>query len=315
MWRMTPLVALGISFNRLFAMTKSQHEYEKIDYANSISLFQEFAPQIEILSKTEETDSIDYLIDELKTTSERLGSIELNSNKERRSILRAILNMLEPNILEARHIDTLNNLLQTELQKKIVTTYQDIPTRTNINGTSISLFQGDITTIKIDAIVNAANSQLLGCFQPLHNCIDNAIHSNAGVQLRDDCFTIMELQKSLEPTGMAKITRAYNLPSKFVIHTVGPIVQGLVTPSHEADLANSYINCLETCKEVASIQSIAFCCISTGVFGYPPEQAATVAYRVVSDWLIKNPNQLNKVVFNVFSKSDLEIYKSIIPTT
>ncbi|MEM9777405.1 MAG: protein-ADP-ribose hydrolase, partial [Chloroflexota bacterium] len=176
----------------------------------------------------------------------------------------------------------------------------------------IALWQGDITSLKVDGIVNAANNRLLGCFQPLHSCIDNAIHTQAGVQLRDDCQTIMQKQAVPEPTGIAKITRAYNLPSKFVLHTVGPIVQGALTAKHDSDLRSAYTSCLDLSAEIDVIRSLAFCCISTGVFGYPQDKAAATAYQTVCSWLDQHPGRFDHIIFNVFTDQDRVLYESLM---
>ena len=174
----------------------------------------------------------------------------------------------------------------------------------------MKIVQGDITTLEVDAIVNAANSALLGCFVPLHACIDNAIHSAAGLQLRDACNKIMQQQGHSEPTGKAKLTPAYNLPSKFVIHTVGPIIShsGNPTDKEENLLADCYENCLKISVE-NNLQSIAFCCISTGEFHFPNCRAAEIAVEVVRKFLAEN-NLV--VVFNVFKDLDLKIYRELL---
>ena len=174
----------------------------------------------------------------------------------------------------------------------------------------LRLWRGDITTFSADAIVNAANSQMLGCWAPLHYCIDNAIHTFAGVQLRIECARIMEAQGHDEPTGRAKVTSAYNLPAKRVIHTVGPIANGHPTDLHREQLASCYTSCLDA---VASegLQSIAFCCISTGVFGFPQHEAAKIAVRTVQGWLDAHDSEI-AVVFNVFGESDEAIYQRIL---
>ncbi|MBI2375662.1 MAG: protein-ADP-ribose hydrolase [Deltaproteobacteria bacterium] len=178
---------------------------------------------------------------------------------------------------------------------------------------SLFLVRADITRLRVDAIVNAANDRLLGCFRPFHPCIDNAIHSAAGPRLREDCNTIMRAQGTLEPTGTAKITRAYELPSDFVLHTVGPIVpSGRVLPEHERELAAAYTSCLELAAEVERIRSIAFCAISTGVFGYPVGLAAALAVATVDRWLTKHPGAFDRIVFDVFSASDLEAYARVL---
>lgn len=174
----------------------------------------------------------------------------------------------------------------------------------------IRLWQGDITTLAVDAIVNAANSQMLGCWVPGHYCIDNAIHTFAGMQLRLECARIMDAQGCEEPTGCAKITAAYNLPSRHVIHTVGPIANGRPTDRHRAQLASSYESCLNLAQE-NSLPSIAFCCISTGVFGFPRQEAAQIAVETVRKWLDRTSAQMT-VVFNVFTDSDYDIYADLL---
>ncbi|MGN0633905.1 MAG: protein-ADP-ribose hydrolase [Oscillospiraceae bacterium] len=175
-------------------------------------------------------------------------------------------------------------------------------------GNGIYLWKGDITTLKCGAIVNAANSGMTGCYQPCHNCIDNCIHTFAGVRLRLECAEIMEKQGFGEPTGQAKITSAYNLPCGYVIHTVGPIVNGELTEKHCRLLKSCYNSCLELAVK-NHIDSIAFCCISTGVFGFPKQEAAEIAVKTVRDFLKSNSI---KVVFNVFGDDDYEIYKRLL---
>jgi O-acetyl-ADP-ribose deacetylase (regulator of RNase III) len=172
------------------------------------------------------------------------------------------------------------------------------------------LWQGDITTLEIDAIVNAANSQMCGCFRPLHNCIDNIIHTKSGIQLRLKCNEIMQRQGHEEPTGQAKITPAYNLPCKYVIHTVGPIVQGALTQEHCKLLESSYRSCLEL-AEATGVTSIAFCCISTGVFMFPNDKAAEIAVNTVRRFL-EHSSSVQRVVFNVFKDVDYEIYNELL---
>ncbi len=172
------------------------------------------------------------------------------------------------------------------------------------------LWQGDITTLQCDAIVNAANSQMLGCFSPCHGCIDNIIHTMAGVQLRLACHEIMQKQGYEEPTGHAKITPGFNLPTKYVLHTVGPIIDDEVTDEDEALLASCYWNCLDLAAQ-KGLHSIAFCCISTGVFRFPPERAAEIAVQTVRNFL-QAPCSLQWVIFNVFKDSDLIIYQHML---
>lgn len=155
----------------------------------------------------------------------------------------------------------------------------------------LSVWRGDITTLAADAIVNAANSQMTGCWAPLHYCIDNAIHTFAGVQLRAECAEIMRIQGHEEPTGCAKVTRAWNLPARFVAHTVGPIANGHPTDEHRLQLAASYRSCLDAAAE-SGARSLAFCCISTGVFGFPADEAARIAVRTVREWLGERDERL-----------------------
>jgi len=177
------------------------------------------------------------------------------------------------------------------------------------SGTRLLLWRGDITLLVVDAIVNAANRELLGCFRPSHACIDNAIHTAAGPRLREDCRRIIERQGHLEPTGTAKITRGYFLPSRFVLHTVGPIVgSGQVTPTHREQLASSYESCLALAAAMR-VRSLAFCGISTGVFGYPKREAARVATDTVLNWLARQSPSLERVVFNVFTEDDEMAYR------
>ena len=172
------------------------------------------------------------------------------------------------------------------------------------------LRQGDITTLECDAIVNAANSQMLGCFVPLHNCIDNCIHSAAGLSLRYKCCEIMREQGHEEPTGQAKITPGYNLPSKFVLHTVGPIVSGRLNDRHCELLKSCYLSCLKLAEE-NGCKSIAFCCISTGVFGFPQHKAAQIAVDTVMEYKKTTGSDI-KVIFNVFRDDDLMIYRDLL---
>ena len=174
----------------------------------------------------------------------------------------------------------------------------------------LRLWRGDITTLSADAIVNAANSQMLGCWAPLHYCIDNAIHTFAGVQLRIECARLMAEQGYEEPIGKAKITPAYNLPARHVIHTVGPIANGNPTDAHRSQLASCYTSCLDVAA-AKGLNSIAFCCISTGVFGFPQREAAEIAMNTVQGWLDTHNSDI-AVVFNVFGETDERIYREVL---
>ena len=174
----------------------------------------------------------------------------------------------------------------------------------------LRLWRGDITTIAADAIVNAANSQMLGCWAPLHYCIDNAIHTYAGVQLRIECARIMEAQGHEEPTGQVKVTPAFNLPAMRVMHTVGPIANGRPSDLHREQLASCYTSCLDAAAD-ENLQSIAFCCISTGVFGFPQQEAAEIAVRTTRSWLEEHGSSID-VIFNVFGRRNEEIYQDLL---
>ena len=218
---------------------------------------------------------------------------------EKQRLLRALMNVWQPQPLSNGFLQAQDAELQAQLKDKGVVEPEEM------------LWQGDITRLKVDAIVNAANSQGLGCWQPLHNCIDNCIHSAAGLQLRQECNEI--LKGGMIDTGEAIITKGYNLPAKFVIHTVGPIVtDGRPTPEQCEQLANCYRNCL-TIAEANGCRSIAFCCISTGVFGYPNREAAEVAIETVRRgmWRTECGEQI-RVVFNVFKDIDYDIYRDLL---
>ena len=219
-----------------------------------------------------------------------------------RKLLRALMNVRPPMPLDENFLKLQDEILTAEKFERGIVTFADIP---NVEK-NIKLWQGDITRLEVDAIVNAANSALLGCFAPLHNCIDNAIHSAAGLQLRDACNKI---SSGNEPTGAAKITPAFNLPCKFVIHTVGPIIYGdKPTAAKENLLASCYESCLKLAAK-NNLKSIAFCCISTGEFHFPNKRAAEIAVATVKKFLAQN-NLC--VVFNVFKDIDAEIYRKIL---
>ena len=219
-----------------------------------------------------------------------------------RKLLRALMNVRPPMPLEENFLKLQDEILTAEKLERGIVKLSDIP---NVEK-NIKLWQGDITRLEVDAIVNAANSALLGCFAPLHNCIDNAIHSAAGLQLRDACNKI---SNGNEPTGAAKITPAFNLPCKFVIHTVGPIIYGEKPTAAEENLLAS---CYESCLKIAvenNLTSIAFYCISTGEFHFPNQRAAEIAVATVKKFLAQN-NLC--VVFNVFKDVDAEIYRQLL---
>ena len=225
-----------------------------------------------------------------------------------RRLLRSLMNVRMPRQLDEEYIRLQDALLSEEREEKGVVLGSQLPgTKTDLR---IAIWKGDITRLKVDAIVNAANSQLLGCFVPCHGCIDNAIHSAAGLQLREECNQLMQMQGHEETTGRAKITGGYNLPAKYVIHTVGPIVYGDLTEQNKKELASCYRSCLEIAEE-NKLHSIAFCCISTGVFHFPADEAAKIAVDTVKTYLKKNTS-LEKVIFNVFKEDDKIFYEHLL---
>lgn len=221
---------------------------------------------------------------------------------------RALVNTRPPIPASDEWLAMQDELLRGMITKAGINTMDDAAS--SPDDQRLRMWRGDITTLAVDAIVNAANSQMLGCWVPGHHCIDNAIHTFAGVQLRAECARIMEEQGHEEPTGTAKITSAYNLPSKHVIHTVGPIANGRPTDLHREQLSSCYRNCLDLAAE-NGLSSIAFCCISTGVFGFPHEEAAEIAVRTVRGWLATSETDMT-VLFNVFSREDEAIYKDLL---
>eukprot|EP01095_Lingulamoeba_sp_RSL-Kostka_P003857 TRINITY_DN14976_c0_g1_i1.p1 TRINITY_DN14976_c0_g1~~TRINITY_DN14976_c0_g1_i1.p1 ORF type:complete len:302 (+),score=76.78 TRINITY_DN14976_c0_g1_i1:220-1125(+) len=228
----------------------------------------------------------------------------LKKEEYNRTTLKAILTLIEFDLPE-KLIKDIDTLLQNERDLENEFSVEDI--KPISDSSKIALWIGDITTLKIDAIVNAANSRMLGCFTPFHRCIDNIIHAKAGPKLREECKQIMGRQNHPEPTGKCKITKGYNLPSKYVLHTVGPIIPHCQLPNEEqAELLKScYIECLNCVKEHEDIRSIAFCSISTGVFGYPEDLACDVVVDAVNEWLEieENNDSLDLVIFNVFHKT------------
>jgi len=263
---------------------------------------------------------IDYLINEDPQYSEMRIPEDLQG---KRDLFRALRNVREPKPVSEEFLRLQDEELQEQLQEKGIVELDDCRDaihrvhqpvhRVRIGNTELLLWQGDITRLRVDAIVNAANAQMLGCFHPLHKCIDNAIHSATGVQLREECHRLMLRQGHQEPTGQAKITKAYNLPCKYVIHTVGPIIpDGIPTAFQKEQLASCYRNIM-SCADENDLESVAFCCISTGEFRFPNQLAAEIAVQTVKDYLNAHPDcSVKQVVFNVFKDEDREIYQRII---
>lgn len=234
--------------------------------------------------------------------------LQFDDNPEsQRRLLRSLMNVRPALPLKEEYVELQDQLISIEREEKGVVDVNSLP-ETAVPG--IILWKGDITRLNADAIVNAANSALLGCFWPCHGCIDNAIHSAAGLQLRDECSQIINQQGHEEPTGQAKVTRAYNLPCRYVIHTVGPIITGCLQKRDVELLASCYRSCLEA-AEAYNMKTVAFCCISTGEFHFPAEKAAETAVDTVREFLAKSRKDM-KVIFNVFKESDETIYRRIL---
>ena len=248
-----------------------------------------------------------FLIQELLKENKRYEDMEIPQDfEEQRALLRALMNVRIAKNVDDEFIKVQDEYLKEEIKRKGIVDIDDLKPIKD----GIYLWQGDITTLRCDVIVNAANSGMTGCYVPNHRCIDNCIHSFAGVQLRLECDEIMTKQGYSEPTGQAKITNSYNLPCKYIIHTVGPIINGKLT-SEDCDLLES---CYKSCLELAvknNLDSIAFCCISTGEFHFPNDKAAQIAVKTVEEFM-KKETGLKKVIFNVFKDMDKEIYRKLL---
>lgn len=250
------------------------------------------------------SDNLDYILTRLMTDTGHRYAIPATLAEKQR-MMRALMNIRQPIPASEQFLEAQDAELRAQAQDRGVVT---------VEGEGLQLWQGDITRLQVDAIVNAANSQMLGCWAPLHNCIDNCIHSAAGIQLRQECHEQMLRQGHEEPTGQARITLGYNLPSKHVIHTVGPIIPSSAVPTVEQDrqLASCYRSCLDIAEE-NQLQSIAFCCISTGVFNFPNQRAAEIAVATVKEWLTRHKaTTIHQVIFNVFLDKDYDIYQRLL---
>ena len=264
--------------------------------------------------KMTQTERLDFLVEAFKADSERYKNIQTPADMSgKRRVLRSLMNIRMPKRMDSSVLAVQDEYLHERIKENGIVTLSDIPIIRNC----LSIWQGDVTRLAVDAIVNAANSQMLGCFQPCHTCIDNCIHTFAGVQLRAECARQMsELRGKYgadyeQPTAVPMLTDAYNLPAKKVVHIVGPIVQGGLTPALEKDLANCYKNTLDICEE-NGLRSVAFCCISTGVFRFPNGRAAQIAVATVEKWLSEHNGKIDRVIFNVFKDDDKAYYEELL---
>jgi len=271
-----------------------------------------------------QAERLDFLVESFKAESREYSRVAIPGDTEgKRYLLRSLMNVRMPKPVSADVLAVQDAYLRGRALEKGIVNIADMETVGESLGSShpfadkISIWQGDITRIAADAIVNAANSQMLGCFIPMHSCIDNCIHTYAGVKLREECARRMSSLRLRfgddyeQPTAVPMLTDAYDLPAKKVIHIVGPVVQYGLTPELEKDLADCYKNTLDMCLE-NGLRSVAFCCISTGVFHFPNERAAEIAVRTVSDWLKEHGDAMDRVVFNVFKDEDLHYYEALL---
>ena len=269
----------------------------------------------------EQEERLDYLLREFKEDSVQYRDLETGVDyQEKRRLLRSLMNIRMPGKMNEEVLRVQDDFLTEEAKEKGIVELDNILTVGEQYGSShpyadkMSVWQGDITRLYVGAIVNAANSQMLGCFVPCHGCIDNAIHSAAGIELREACSHYMNRKRIQygrryeEPTGQAVLTEGYNLPAEYVIHTVGPIVGGDLNQRLRNDLRNCYQNVLKCCVE-HKIRSVAFCCISTGEFHFPNDEAAKIAVETVTEFLNEHTEEFDRVVFNVFKDVDRELYE------
>ena len=270
----------------------------------------------------EQEKRLDVLVEAFKEDSGRYRNLETPQDLYgKRRLLRSLMNIRMPGPLPQEVLDLQDQYLEDRVQENGIVPLEEIPSLKDAGSRhplacQISIWQGDITRLQLDAIVNAANAQMLGCFVPMHTCIDNCIHTFAGVQLRAECDRQMRQLRAKygpdyeQPTAVPMLTDGYNLPAKKVVHIVGPIVSCALTPDLEQDLADCYANTLNLCAE-NGLRSAAFCCISTGVFHFPPQRAAEIAVSTVRQWLSSHPGAMDRVIFNVFSDRDRSIYEQL----
>lgn len=257
------------------------------------------------------------LVEAFKADSGNYKDLETPEDIDgRRRILRSLMNIRIPRAMSEEILRMQDEYLRARAEEKGIVSLEEIPVMEGV----LSVWQGDITRLAVDAIVNAANSQMLGCFQPCHSCIDNCIHTFAGVQLRAECNRQMNQLRIRygrdyeQPTAVPMLTDGYNLPAKRIVHIVGPIVYDRLTPELEKALADCYTNTLDLCAE-NGLHSVAFCCISTGVFRFPRQRAAEIAVQTVRRWIDTHSGTMDRVIFNVFNDEDRERYEQILSST
>lgn len=254
---------------------------------------------------------LDYLLGKFLADSDGYGDMDIPKHtEEKRMLLRSLMNIRLPRKMDETVLKVQDEYLKERAQEKGIVRPSDIL----LIRDHLSLWQGDITRLAADGIVNAANSQMLGCFIPLHSCIDNCIHTYAGIELRAECFRQMtELRKVYgedyeQLVAVPLLTDGFNLPARKIIHVVGPMVSGHLTGALEEDLARCYRNTLDLCRE-NGLRTLAFCCISTGVFHFPSPRAAEIAVHTVTGWMEKHPGAMDRVIFNVFKEEDRKYYE------
>lgn len=266
------------------------------------------------MSDTKQTERLDYLVEAFKNENREYSTITTPEDTVgKQHLLRSLMNLRRPQETPAEVLRVQDEYLRERAEERGIVTPEAIPEIRD----GFSVWQGDITRLAVDAIVNAANSQMLGCFIPMHACIDNCIHTYAGVQLRAECGRQMNRLRAEfgpdyeQPTAVPMLTDAYNLPAKKIIHIVGPIVDDRLTPALEQDLADCYRNTLDLCEK-EGLRSVAFCCISTGVFHFPNDRAAEIAVETVENWLGEHPGKVDRVIFNVFKDADRDLYEALL---
>lgn len=257
---------------------------------------------------------LDYLVKKFIADSIQYKDLQTpESTEEKRRLLRSLMNIRMPKMMDEAVLAVQNEYLRERIRESGIVDPADIPVIRN----GMSIWQGNIVRLAADAIVNAANPQMLGCFIPMHNCIDNCIHTFAGIQLRAECERQMKQLRIRngkdyeQPVAVPMLTDGYNLPAKKIVHIVGPVVQDVPNAALEKDLADCYQNTLQLCAE-NGLHSVAFCCLSTGVFRFPNRRAAEIAVQTVGDWLAGHEGRIDRVIFNVFKDEDKKYYEELL---